>query len=433
MDTYPRKALAESLVRLRATASLPAAVEYVRRHAKAINRDLNQTVIGEIPAFSETSNPEVLPDLARHAPAHTEEILRLLGGGDPSEFAFVRKHAERRAQQRFPLEATLHAYRCGHRVFSRWLRKAMLEAVTAPDDAQQGIAAVADFALEYTDTISTIAASAYVNQTRLLADLAGDRRAELLSILLEGYDESDRRVARILRGAGYLDQRQSFCVVLSQPVDPAEMRSTARARRLADAIDSALEGTLVRRLVDVRDNKVVTICSETRRVSGWTAPRAALAKRIAEGLVMVGNAALIGVSNDVPSTSQMPKACREAELALEIADVTNRVVQFSDVPARRLMLHLAGDEVQRVLPAWSGDFFAADDKASGALHDTLKAYANANMNVLRAADDLSIHPNTVYSRLQKLEDVTGLDAREYHALTELLIVADCRGRTSASC
>jgi len=199
---------------------------------------------------------------------------------------------------------------------------------------------------------------------------------------------------------------------------------------LADSIDKILQGSPARRLIDVRDNKVTTIFSDIRRASGWTAPHTELAKRISADLSMVGNAALIGVSNDVPSTSQVPTAHSEALLALELADVTHRVVQFSEIPTRRLMLHLAGEEFQRVLPVWSSEFFVADEKAGGSLVATIRAYANANMNVLKAAEQLSVHPNTIYSRFQKILDITGLDARSYHTLTELLIVADCMRRST---
>jgi len=430
MSDYHTNALNEALKRLGDSPFLPAAVRHLAANASAINSELSETVLTEIPAFYESRNPDVLPDLARHSPQHTIEILRLLGGDPVGDFAFVRTHAQRRADQRFPLEATLHAYRCGHKVFSRWMREATLRAASSPEDAQQVVAAVADFAIEYTDAISTIAASAYVSQTRLLADVAGDHRAELLNILLDGYDESDGRVAKVLRDAGYLDRRQTFCVALAQPVDPAEMLNPARARRLADSIDNIFQGLPARRLIDVRDNKVTTVFSGTRRVSGWTAPHTALAKRIASALSMAGNAVLLGVSNDVPSTSQIPTAHREALLALELADVTHRVVQISEVPARRLILHLVGEEFRRVLPAWNREFFLADDKASGALVATLRAYANANMNVLKTAEQLSVHPNTIYTRFQRILDITGSDARSYHALTELLIVADCRYRSA---
>jgi len=431
MSDYTTNALKESLKRLRMSPFLPAAAQHLAASASAVAAELAETVLTEIPAFTESGNPEVLPDLARHAPEHTEEIIRLLGGGAVGNLDFVAVHAKRRAEQRFPLEATLHAYRCGHKVFSRWVREAILAAIPSTEDAPTVVAAVADFTIEYTDAISTVSASAYVAHTRLLADVAGDHRAELLNILLDGYDESDGRVAKILRDAGYLDQRQSFCIVLAQPVDPAEMQNPARARRLADAVSKIMERSSARRVVDVRDNRATAVFSDARRASGWTVPHTTLAKRIAAELSMLGNAVLVGVSNDVPSTSQIPFAHREALLALELADVTNRVVQFSEIAAQTLLLHLAGEEFQRALPSWAGSFMQADDKSNGVLAATLRAYANADMNVLQSAENLSVHPNTIYARLGKILDVTGLDARSYHALTELLIIADCGARSTA--
>jgi sugar diacid utilization regulator len=39
---------------------------------------------------------------------------------------------------------------------------------------------------------------------------------------------------------------------------------------------------------------------------------------------------------------------------------------------------------------------------------------------------LGIHPNTVYSRIQKVERLTGLNALRFHALSELLLALDWR-------
>lgn len=418
--------LGASLKRLVPGHLRAAAAKILDGIAGEITDELRKTVLAEIPAFTESGNPDVLPELGGHAAEHTDQIIRLLGGGAAGDFDFVAGHARRRAGQRFPLEATLHAYRCGHKVFSHRVREAILAVIPPSDDASQIVAAVADFTIEYTDAISTVAASAYVGQTRLLADVEGDQRAKLLNILLDGYDESDGRVAKILRDAGYLDQRQSFCVVLAQPVDPAEMQNPARARRLADSVGKSMQHSSARRVVDIRDNIVTMVFSDARRASGWTAPHTTLAKRVANDLSILGNAVLVGVSNDVPSTSRIPHAYHEAKRALEIADVSHRVVQFSEIPARTLLLHLAGEEFQRALPSWAAPFLLADRKSNGVLTDTLHAYAKADMNVLKSAQDLDVHPNTIYARLGRILDTTGLDARSYHALTELLIVAECK-------
>ena len=55
---------------------------------------------------------------------------------------------------------------------------------------------------------------------------------------------------------------------------------------------------------------------------------------------------------------------------------------------------------------------------------TLCTYADCNMNAQKTALLLGIHPNTVYSRMQKFERITGLNALQFHALGELLLALD---------
>ena len=217
----------------------------------------------------------------------------------------------------FPLEISLHAYRCGHRVLSQWLRAAVTATLTA--GIEQAVAAVADFSIEYANTISVIAAAEYVACTRALAEAEGNQRTELLTILLSGYDEADGRVARLLKRAGYLEQRQAYCVVLAQPVNAAEMEHPERAQRIIAALGDALAGTSIRLLAGVRNNVVTAILSDLRRQSGWTAPRSTLAQRVHGLLQVLGPSVLVGISADHPSTAfhfRGPAARRKSHLIL---------------------------------------------------------------------------------------------------------------------
>jgi sugar diacid utilization regulator len=167
------------------------------------------------------------------------------------------------------------------------------------------------------------------------------------------------------------------------------------------------------------------VMSATRRLSGWTAPQSLLADRVYPHLRKVGPAALIGLSNDAPSTSHIPRALSEARFALEYANVAMRVMRASDIPFQQMLVSKARDGVQNALPAWLDALVNADTK--GRLAATLRAYADCDMNVLRTAKHLDVHPNTIYARMQKIGDVTGLDALSYHSLTEMLLALDCRG------
>lgn len=417
--------LRAALDRLRRCRRLAVVAARVRQQGAAIHAQLQRTLLEEVPAFMASHDEATLGALDTHILQQQGELNRLLAGGAVGDFGFACEHGRLRAQHRFPLEAMLHGCRCAHKVFAQRLRQAA-SAPRAGAAALELAAALADFAIEFADAVSRVAAAAYVEQIRLAADVA-DQRAQLLDIVLGGYDESDARVAAILRGAGWLDHRQSFCVVLAQSVDSAEMANPARARRLADTLDQLVPTALARRrLIELRESRVVAVFSGVARASGWTRPSASLAARIAELLATAGNAVLIGVSGDVASTSRVPSALRQALLALRLTGLTRRVVSFAQIPLRQLMMHLAGEELQRLLPPWAGEFYAADDRLGGALSATLRAYADADMNLLKAGARLALHPNTVYARMNRIRDLTGLNARSYAALTDLITVADAR-------
>lgn len=417
------RSLRQALQQLVTAGVIPGAAPLLEDTIESVAAGLRRDVLAEVPAYAASGNPAILPELAQHSGNHIDEIRRLFAGGAMDDFAFVRAHARRRAEQRFPIEAMLHAYRCGHKVLAHWLRDAAVAA--KPQSVEAAVSAVADFAIEYTNTISTITASEYVAHMRMLAEAEGDLRTELLGILLSGYDESDGRVARLLRDAGYLEQRHSYCVVAARAVNPMEMENHGRALRVASAIAEALGTTSIRVLTGVRNNLVIAVLSDRRRQSGWTAAQADLSERVLPLLMVMGPAVLVGVSSDHPSTSFIPKAFAEAAAALEFASVAKRVVAFAELPVKDLLIQRGADAVRAAPPKWIAALAEADAKASGALVETLRAVAAADMNTQKAARLLAKHPNTVYTRLERIKALTGLDGQRYRDLTELLLAADC--------
>ncbi|MDJ0911223.1 MAG: helix-turn-helix domain-containing protein [Woeseiaceae bacterium] len=411
---------------LRRAGVVPDVAERLAAESGASDQALIDSVIQEVPAYTASGNPDVLPELRRQIMAHTEAVVSLLAGRTAGEFDFVRSHAQRRAEQKFPLEALIQTYRCAHKVLLPWIRDASLAVANKEAQVPRVVAAVTDLLAVYVDAVGRLAISEYVAHTRRFAEAEGDRRTELLNILLHGYDESDARAAELLRRGGYLEQRQSFCVVVARSVNPREMLNAARAQRMLDALDSALQDAPVRTLLGVRDELVTAVVSGVRRQSGWTAPQSLLAERLQKPLRKLGPAALIGVSMDAPSTSHIPRALKEAQLALDVATVADRVVPYGRIPFRDMLVQVAADQVQGTLPVWLEPFAAADERAKGIYVDTLRAYADNDMNVLRTAEMLSIHPNTIYARMQKIEGITGHNPLKFNALNELLLATDCR-------
>ncbi|WP_421696276.1 PucR family transcriptional regulator [Aestuariivirga sp.] len=415
--------LRRSLADLSALGVIPHVHGALALRTDAAAQALRDAVLAEVPAFATSANPQVLPGLSSHWREHVDEICRLMEEGTLGEFGFVRSHARLRAEQRFPLEVSLHAYRCGHRVLSHWLRGAVTATLTAR--VEQAVAAVADFAIEYTNAVSVVAAAEYVDRTRALAEAEGNQRTELLSILLSGYDEADGRIARLLKRAGYLEQRQAYCVVLVQPVNATEMEHSERAQRIIASLGDCLAGTSIRLLAGVRNNLVTAILSDRRRQSGWTAPSSTLAQRAYGQLQVLGPAVLTGISADHPSTAFLPKAQNEAAIALDFASVATRVQQFSMLPVRGLLVRRGADDIRSTPPQWLVTLIEADEHSRGSLISTLHALADADMNVQKAARRMGKHANTLYARLERIREITGRDGQRYHDLTELLLAADC--------
>jgi hypothetical protein len=426
MAENPRTdALTDAVGKLRGMGVVPGVATTLRDDSAAFTARLRTAVLEEVSAYTDSGNPEVLPELQHHLEDHVSEVCGLLAGSPPGPFEFIDTHAERRAAQKFPLDAMLQAYRCLHKLLAPWIREAALDAASDDAHVRRVVAAVTDFTIEYTGLVGTRLTARYVDHTRRLAEAEGDRRLELLSTLLDGYDEADRSAAKLLRRAGYLQQRQSYCVSVARSVNPAEMENPARAQRMANTINKVLASAPLQVVTGIRDGLVVTVMSGTRRLSGWTAPQSLLADRVYPQLRKVGPAALIGLSNDVPSTAHIPVAAREARLALDLASVSARVMPYSRIPFRQMLMSVARDEIQSSLPSWLDGFTEADKRSRGALTATLRTYADTSMNVMKAAERLAIHPNTIYARMQKIDRVTGRNPLKYHALTELLLVVDC--------
>ncbi len=383
---------------------------------------LNEAVLRLVPAFSASANPDIVPGLASHTAAIAEAFVAMFEEAKAPDFAFAHRQARQWADQRFPLEAILQSYRQAEDI----LHDAALHAtIKGRGNDAAAVTLIQDIVREFTGSFSAATTSEYVAHTRHLAETESDLRTELLSLMLSGFDESDQRVAKVLRQAGYLEQRLSYCVVVVQSAIPAEMEGEARAQRLISAVSDVLADAPIRKLAGLRDNLAVFILSDRRRQSGWTAATTPLADRLHDMLLLLGPAVRVGLSTDHPSSSFIRRAWDEARTALSFTSVDRRVVSFGRLSVRNLLLHFGAPGMTAAPPPWHLALAEADTKSSGILVKTLLAVADANMNVQEAARALNKHPNTLYARLERIHSISGLDARRFHDLNELLLAADC--------
>ena len=73
----------DAVRRLEAAGVVPAVQPALLADAGRITAALRQAVLDETPAFTDSGNPDVIPELEQHLEAHVQEVCRLLGGGLP--------------------------------------------------------------------------------------------------------------------------------------------------------------------------------------------------------------------------------------------------------------------------------------------------------------------------------------------------------------
>src|SRR5262249_5758990 len=143
--------------------------------------------------------------------------------------------------------------------------------------------------------------------------------------------------------------------------------------------------------------------------------------RAQEELAGAGLELAVGVSTAFESTAGLPAAYCEACAAIDALGTRGGLLALADLSAFDY-LTLRGDATAlRLLAPEVRCFVEEDAAAGGALIDTLRAYAAANLNAKVAAERLYVHVNTAHHRLSRIEEKTGCDLRDLADVQELLI------------
>jgi len=113
-----------------------------------------------------------------------------------------------------------------------------------------------------------------------------------------------------------------------------------------------------------------------------------------------------------PRVLDAPRAYHEAEQALLIAlrlFGPNRTTAFDDLGIYRLLFHLHGTpELSSFYEETLQKVVEHDERHGSELVPTLKAFFANHGNLSKTAESLYLHRNTVSYRLQRIEELTGL-------------------------
>jgi DNA-binding PucR family transcriptional regulator len=344
-----------------------AAALVSRQHE--IGRAIAQRVVAEIPEYARAPE-DLLEDLVAGATATVGLLARAFAGDlQRDDLRLIRDLAARRVHQGISLEAFLHAYRVA--LFAYW--DACAQEATRADLSRDAGLQLARAALDAMDLMTSQAAEGYLREESRLQAESGRQARDAIERMLAGRPPGNVRL-------------------------PAAPLVTVVGQAVDDAAREALRERLPRALIARREDEIVIVASAR------TAP-AALEHR-----------GRFGISLPTETVTGIQQAYREATLALSYATDTRPVVELADLSAFECLLVGADATTRAVIAAQPG---LAEEEDVATVH----AFAQADLNVRRAAATLHVHPNTIRYRLERIATETGHDPRTFAGLVELTVRA----------
>jgi sugar diacid utilization regulator len=327
------------------------------------------------------------------------------------DIAFVRGAATRRARAGFALEDYLNAFRVGHQVFWDGVVSAAGESPTGHEAALT----VAGPLMRYCDFASTHAAHAYVEYQQYMVADADRERRDLLEHLLAG--EMPTRGPLLAAAQAYgvaADSRMLVAAAVTvdagAPTDAPHVGSAAIAfAGLHDA----------RTLVVVRQAEIVAIL-----VLGADGDPSGLCDRVdalQARLRQEGIALAMGVSAVAAGVGDLPRAYQEAHVALAGVGDDGGVAALARLSPFEYLALRADDTARRLVNPRLRAFLDEDRQRGRVLTATIRAVADADLNLRVAAERLQVHPNTAQYRLRRIEERTGRNPRRIADLVDLLV------------
>jgi sugar diacid utilization regulator len=239
--------------------------------------------------------------------------------------------------------------------------------------------------------------------------------ADLLRVVLSRETVSrDELLARARELSIDLQDGASVIVARAHPQAPTEEGWRARARAVAERGARAVVGRSIAALSERDGAAGVEILL---LVPGGEEP---LAARAADAVLREMESALsgytfaLGRSRIAEEPADLARAAGEALLAANVAEGGSRegVLAFEQTGAYRLLLSAMSEnpsELQRFYAETVEPLVAYDEQYETELLQTLETFLEADGNVAGTAQRLFTHRHTVYYRLERVRELTGLD------------------------
>jgi sugar diacid utilization regulator len=333
-------------------------------------------------------------------------------GDDP--FHFVASHAVRRAREQFPLAGSLNAHRFAHRGYWEVMRNSVLSAPAVDGEKSDCLMPLSEFLLGFFDRISGIMTDAYIAEQKRV--IARRTHVALVEDLLHGRQPGDLETQDLCERTG-IGSSAAVAIAIAR-IGPASngklIDRAAELDRLSEIFRKALAPEKFSHLIDIRKDEVLAI------VASGAETAKLVAKAFCEAAEQPGHSARVGISLNAREISALPQAYQEAERAVEFATKTRPIMPFAEIDLMEFLVRRPNHAARRLIPDWAGRLVDADSGKQGELSRTIRHFADCNFNVKRTARRLNLHTNTVYFRLNRIRELTGIDPRSYSGLSLLL-------------
>jgi hypothetical protein len=381
---------------------LRQAAERQEAEADRISTAIFEGLRTEIPAYGAIQDPELIRDIQAVSASIVTIWLRAIKTGeiDEDELSPIRQGARRRVRQGVDLQSLLKAYRVAIRVM--W-RELLLSPEWRSPELAPLLAVLAEWALDFTDAMTTEVDTAYLDEQRRFTGEAELRRSSLLELVLAGRPD-DARLELMP------DLRRLHVIAVAEVSDDLPME------RL-DRVGAVLERQAQAKLWTVRHKAVVAVL---RRAP---AEKRDVTLRLLEDLVASEPIVTrIGLGGDSAGPETTPMSYAEAHDALRIGKAlfgdSRRVHDFISLGQYGIALR-----EPLVADRWAESVLgerAAGLRKSWSL-PTLESYLVKRGNLKLVARELGVHVNTVKYRLAILRGQLGTRIDDGDFAVELLL------------
>ena len=379
-----------------------------------IGQAIAARIVDEIPGY-ESVSPEVVADLRAGATATVELLARTFAEGSSvrrEDLGFLRGLAARRVHQGVSLEDFIHAYRVA--LLAYWGACAE-EAIRLKLSREAGFA-LASSAIEAIDIITTQAAEAYLREETRIRTQSGRAARDLLERLIHGEPIVPGRRHPAAPG---LDPTGQLLTVVGT-VQQATIAVGDALQLARDTLEEDLSLGAARALAAIRHGELVVIMAGSSPRTKLAGLRATRQRAIEEHGVDVR----YGISVPFQGFAGVPQGYREAVLSLSYTSLSRPILSLQDLSSFECALIGATATTKAIIASKGSSLRALADDELALSIETIRAFADADLNVAGAAERIHVHPNTIRYRLQQIATKTGHDPRTFAGLVELLCILE---------